>query len=167
MSLPPKGGKRGRPEWTDPALSFKMQVSGCGPFVRWGVRRRRNTKSGAVSPNFGGGGPARWRLFDCQVSSGQETAAPPGRAASFGLLAPSRDYRELVMMLVLVDHLLDVVVVVAVVAEVLMIAAVSGDAGNWRTARRLIPTLADRCAARVGLRRPAPGALRPGTAAAT
>ncbi len=120
-----------------------IQPLGCSPVAKHEERGRL--------PTVGRDDPARWRLFDCQVSGGQETAAPPGRAASFGLLPPARDYREPTVMVV--DHLLDVIAVVAVVAEVQMIAAVSNGVGNWRTARRLIPALANRCVARVDSRR--------------
>ena len=122
-----------------------MQVSGCGPFVRWGVRRWRNAKSGAASPTVGRDGPARWRQFDCQVSGGPRSrpgcrrAAP--WAASFGWLPPvgrleppARDCREWAMMLVVVDRLLDVVAVVMVDADATpaadSVAAVSNGAGN-------------------------------------
>ena len=117
-----------------------IQPLGCPPVA--------NTKSGAASPENGRDGPARWRLFDCQVSGGPRSRPGCGRAAlwaaGFGLppvhrlLQPVRDYRELVMFAVAVNHLLDmvVVVVVALVFGVLPVAdpvaAAGNSAGNWR-----------------------------------
>ena len=82
-------------------------------------------------PAVGRDDPARWRLFDCHWRPIKPPRLPPRRAWGGGLgllpvhrlLQPARGHRELRMLVVVADHLLDVVVVVAVAAEVVPVAA--------------------------------------------
>ena len=116
MSFPPKGGKRGRPEWTDPALRFKMQVLGAVHSAAWvfaGGETRRAGKPppvGETTPLVGAYSIVRGGLR-CR----------PGLPSVRRLLQPAGYDRES-RMFVVVDHLLDVVVVALVVADTLLVA---------------------------------------------
>ena len=72
-------------------------------------------------------------------------AAGPGLPPVHRMLRPARDYRELTLIVVAVDHLLDVVVVVVVafVSDVLPVADPVADGGNgagdWRDRLSLSP----------------------------
>ena len=124
-----------------------MQVVGCGPFAAVVVfAGRRNTKSGAASPQMGETTPL---VGIYSVVRGDPGSHPGCRhaalgAAGFGWLPPVQrllqaalDGRELTMVVVAVDHLLDVLVlaVVAAVADVLLVAGpvadASDNAGTW------------------------------------
>ena len=140
MSLPPKSRKRGRPEWTDPALWFKMQVSGCGPFSRLGVRRWRNTKSGAASPQLGETTPLVG-AYSIVRSVAAQGAAQCATAPRFGQRALGyrrftgcsnrpEDAGEPTMIVVAVNHLLNVIVAFAVVADVVPVVNPVNVVGN-------------------------------------
>ena len=108
-----------------PLVRFKMQVFGCGPFSRFGVRRWRNTKSGAASPSVGRDDPL---VGAYSIVSGGPTEPPqlppcrPGGRRALWLPATSFgcSNRPVVRLetqrclVVAVDHLLDVVVAVVV-----------------------------------------------------
>ena len=113
----------------------------CGCARRW-----RNTKSGAASPQMGETAPlvGAYSIVRGGPRSRPVAATPRLGAAGFvlslpvqRLLQPARYGRELTMVVVAVDHLLDVLVlvVVAAVADVLLVAGPVADAsynaGTW------------------------------------
>ena len=118
-----------------------IQPLGCPPVAKHEKRGRL--------PFVGRDDPARWRLFDCQRQPHRAAwvnATPPGRAAGFGLspvhglLKPARDDQVLVMFAVAVNHLLDVVVVAAVVADVVPVAdPIAGGDGDWQDVPSISP----------------------------
>ena len=120
-----------------------IQPLGCPPVAKHEERGRLST--------VGRDDPARWRLFDCQVRGSPLSrpgcrraafwAASPGLSPVHRLVQPARDDREPTMFVVAVNHLLDVVVVAAVVADVVPVAdsnAGGGD-GDWHEVPSISP----------------------------
>ncbi len=123
-----------------------MQVVGCGPFAAVVVfAGRRNTKSGAASPQLGETTPL---VGIYSVVSGGPRSCLGSRpaalgAAGLGLSPPvhwslqaARGDRKLRMFVVSGDHLLDVVVVVAAVTDLLSaadpVAGIGHGVSDWR-----------------------------------
>ena len=102
-----------------------MQVVGCGPFRRLGVRRWRNTKSGAASPPLGETTPLVGAYSIVRSGPWSRPGLPPVQR----LLQPAGYDRES-RMFVVVDHLLDVVVVAEVVTDALLVANGGNCAGD-------------------------------------
>ncbi len=123
-----------------------MRVVGCGPFAAVVVfAGRRNTKSGAASPQLGETTPL---VGIYSVVSGGPRSCLGSRpaalgAAGLGLSPPvhwslqaARGDRKLRMFVVSGDHLLDVVVVVAAVTDLLSaadpVAGIGHGVSDWR-----------------------------------